>query len=255
LEDLKFLIAPMVTNAKWAIGSMGDDAALACLSDRPRMFYHYFKQLFAQVTNPPIDPLRETLVMSLTSYIGRQANMLDDVPEHCHQLKLPHPILSTEDIQTLKSSSNITLPSEVVDTVFPVADEAAGLRRAMEGIFEQAKAAIDRGARLIILSDREVSRERAAVPILLAVSGLHHYLVRTGYRTRVGLVVESGEVRELMHFALLIGFGASAVSPYLVFETMADMHHRLGTLPREMDCDRLVDNYYSAIKKGLLKTL
>jgi glutamate synthase (NADPH/NADH) large chain/glutamate synthase (ferredoxin) len=254
-EDLEFIIRPMALHGQEPVGSMGTDTPLAVLSDKPKLLFDYFKQLFAQVTNPPIDPLRETLVMSLTSYIGREANFLEDVPEHCRQLKLPHPVLSNEDIQTLKSSSNIALPSEVIDTVFPVADEAAGLLRAMERIFEQAEAAIGRGAKLIILSDREVSRERAAVPILLAVSGLHHYLVRAGYRTRVGLVVESGEVREVMHFALLIGFGASAVNPYLVFETMTDMHHRLGTLPLEMDCERLVDNYYSAVKKGLLKTL
>ena len=254
-EDLEFIIRPMALHGQEPVGSMGTDTPLAVLSDKPKLLFDYFKQLFAQVTNPPIDPLRETLVMSLTSYIGREANFLEDVPEHCRQLKLPHPVLSNEDVRTLRSASNLALPSEVIDTVFPVADEAAGLQRAMERMFEQAKAAIDWGARLIILSDREVSRERAAVPSLLAVSGLHHYLVRAGYRTRVGLVVESGEVREVMHFALLIGFGASAVNPYLAFETMADMHHRLGTLPREMDCDRLVDNYYSAVKKGLLKTL
>jgi glutamate synthase (NADPH/NADH) large chain/glutamate synthase (ferredoxin) len=254
-EDLDLIIRPMALHGQEPVGSMGTDTPLAVLSDKPKLLFDYFKQLFAQVTNPPIDPLRETLVMSLTSYIGREANFLDDVPEHCRQLKLPHPILSNEDIQTLKSSSNVALPSKVIDTVFPVDDGEAGLRRAMESISGEAEAAIERGTKLIILSDRRVSRERAAVPILLAVSGLHHHLVRTGHRSRVGLVVESGEVREVMHFALLIGFGASAVNPYLVFETMADMHHRLGTLPSDMDCDRLVDNYYAAVKKGLLKTL
>jgi glutamate synthase (NADPH/NADH) large chain/glutamate synthase (ferredoxin) len=254
-EDLNLILRPMALHGQEPVGSMGTDTPLAVLSDKPKLLFDYFKQLFAQVTNPPIDPLRETLVMSLTSYIGRESNFLDDVPEHCRQLKLPHPILSSEDIETLKSSPNVALPSEVIDTVFSVADGADGLRRAMARIFDQAKTAVDDGARVIVLSDRRIGRERAAVPILLAVSGLHHYLVRIGYRTRVSLVVESGEAREVMHFALLIGFGASAVNPYLAFEVIAGMHHRLGTLPAETSCERLIDNYYAAVKKGLLKTL
>jgi len=255
VEDLDSIIRPMALHGQEPVGSMGTDTPLAVLSDKPKLLFDYFKQLFAQVTNPPIDPLRETLVMSLTSYIGREANFLDDVAEHCHQLKLPHPILSNEDIETLKSSSNASLPTVVIDSVFCVDDGESGLRRAMDGLFARARTAIDEGAQLIILSDRSISRERAAIPILLAVSGLHHYLVRIGYRTRVSLVVESGEVREVMHFALLIGFGASAVNPSLALDSIADMHHRLGTLPGEMACEQLIDNYYAAIKKGLLKTL
>jgi glutamate synthase (NADPH/NADH) large chain len=254
-EDLDFILRPMALHGQEPVGSMGTDTPLAVLSDRPKLLFDYFKQLFAQVTNPPIDPLRETLVMSLTSYVGRESNFLSDVPENCRRLKLPHPILSSEDIETLKSSSNVALPSLVIDTVFVVDDGAEGLRRAMNGIFGQAKAAVDGGAEVIVLSDRKMGRNWAAIPILLAVSGLYQYLVRIGYCSRVSLVVESGEVREVMHFALLVGFGASAINPYLAFETIADMQQRLDTLPMDIGCEQLIDNYYAAVKKGLLKTL
>lgn len=254
VEDLKYIIAPMAEYGQEPVGSMGTDTPLAVLSQKPKLFYEYFKQLFAQVTNPPIDPLRETLVMSLMSYIGKEANFLEDTPDHCKQLKLPHPILSNEDMQKIKSSDNTDIPCQVIDALFDPKSGGKGLEDALANIFKQAQQAIDDGKTLIVLSDKGVNKERAAIPMLLALSGLHQYLTKIGYRKRAGLIVESGEIREIMHFALLIGFGASAVNPYLVFESITDMHLS-GLIKTDLDTEELLDNYFNAVKKGLLKTL
>ena len=201
------------------IGSMGTDTPLACLSDKPQPLFHYFKQLFAQVTNPPIDPIREEMVMSLTSYIGTERNILDETPQHCHTLKLPHPILTNRDLEKLRRVSQGDFLATTLPTLFPVEDGAKGLERALTQLCRRASLAIQSGYTLLILSDRGVDEDYAPIPSLLALTAVHNHLVREETRTQVALIIESGEPREVMHFALLIGYGASAVNPYLALET------------------------------------
>ena len=225
-EDLKMILAPMATNGEEPVGSMGVDTPLACLSDRPQSLFHYFKQLFAQVTNPAIDPIREELVMSLTSYIGTERNILEETPMHCHTLKLPHPILTNLDLEKLRRVSWGDFLATTIQTLYRVADGEAGLERALDGICRRADQAIRDGYRILILSDRGVDKDFAPIPSLLALTAVHNHLVRERTRTQVALIIESGEPREVMHFALLIGYGASAVNPYLAIETLEDMAQR-----------------------------
>ena len=201
---------------------MGTDTPLACLSDRPQPLFHYFKQLFAQVTNPAIDPIREELVMSLTSYIGTERNILEETPEHCHTLKLPHPILTNRDLEKLRRVSW----GDFLATTLPAVFRARGAMapRTCSGrstaLCRRASLAIRDGYRLLILSDRGIDDEYAPIPSLLALTAVHNHLVRERTRTQVALIIESGEPREVMHFALLIGYGASAMNPYLAIETL-----------------------------------
>jgi len=255
-QELRMVLAPMATNGQEPVGSMGNDTPLAVLSDRPRLLFDYFKQLFAQVTNPPIDPLREGLVMSLMMFTGRKLNILDETPQHCRQLKLPHPILTNEDIDRLRKVNRDDFKVATIDALFEAdtADAGAGLERALERLVDSAQQAITDGASLIIVTDRNVSEKMAAIPSLLATSALHHGLLDRGLRSQAGLIIESGEPREVMHFCLLSGFGANGVNPYLAFESLGDLH-RKGSLPEEMDPMRLADNYIAAIKKGILKTM
>jgi len=250
-EDLKMILAPMATNGEEPIGSMGVDTPLACLSDRPQSLFHYFKQLFAQVTNPAIDPIREELVMSLTSYIGTERNILEETAMHCHTLKLPHPILTNLDLEKLRRVSWGDFLATTIQTLYRVADGETGLERALEGICRRADQAIRDGYRILILSDRGVDKDFAPVPSLLALTALHNHLVRERTRTQVALIIESGEPREVMHFALLIGYGASAVNPYLAIETLEDMvqRSRLGNVTFET----ALKNFKKSINKGLLK--
>ena len=203
---------------------MGTDTPLACLSDKPQPLFHYFKQLFAQVTNPPIDPIREEMVMSLTSYIGTERNILDETPQHCHTLKLPHPILTNRDLEKLRRVSQ----GDFLATTLPMLFRVDG-RRARDWsarstqLCRRASLAIKSGYTLLILSDRGVDEDYAPIPSLLALTAVHNHLVREETRTQVALIIESGEPREVMHFALLIGYGASAVNPYLAIETLEDM--------------------------------
>ena len=250
-EDLKMILAPMATNGEEPVGSMGVDTPLACLSDRPQSLFHYFKQLFAQVTNPAIDPIREELVMSLTSYIGTERNILEETPMHCHTLKLPQPILTNLDLEKLRRVSWGDFLATTIQTLYRAADGESGLERALDGMCRRADQAIRDGYRILILSDRGVDKDFAPIPSLLALTALHNHLVRERTRTQVALIIESGEPREVMHFALLIGYGASAVNPYLAIETLEDMtqRQRLGNVPFET----ALKNFKKSVNKGLLK--
>jgi glutamate synthase (NADPH/NADH) large chain len=250
-EDLKMILAPMATNGEEPVGSMGVDTPLACLSDRPQSLFHYFKQLFAQVTNPAIDPIREELVMSLTSYIGTERNILEETPMHCHTLKLPQPILTNLDLEKLRRVSWGDFLATTIQALYRAADGETGLERALDGMCRRADQAIRDGYRILILSDRGVDKDFAPIPSLLALTALHNHLVRERTRTQVALIIESGEPREVMHFALLIGYGASAVNPYLAIETLEDMtqRERLGNVPFET----ALKNFKKAVNKGLLK--
>jgi glutamate synthase (NADPH/NADH) large chain len=250
-EDLRILLAPMATNGEEPVGSMGVDTPLACLSNRPQMLFHYFKQLFAQVTNPAIDPIREELVMSLTSYIGTERNILEETPRHCHTLKLEHPILTNLDLEKLRRVSWGDFLATTLPALFRPDDGERDLERALDGLCRRASMAIRDGYRLLILSDRGIDDVYAPIPSLLALTAVHNHLVRERTRTQVALIVESGEPREVMHFALLIGYGASAVNPYLAIETLEDMAQR-GRLG-EVSFETALKNYKKSIDKGLLK--
>ncbi len=252
-EDLKILMGPMGATGAEPIGSMGTDVPLACLSDRPQPLFNYFKQLFAQVTNPPIDPIREELVMSLISYIGTERNILDEAPDNCHTLKLPHPSLTNRDLEKLKRVSSGDLLATTIPTLFRAADGETALEHALDDLSDRAAHAVDSGYTLLILSDRGVDATYAPIPSLLAMAAVHNRLVNDKTRTQVALIIESGEPREVMHFALLIGYGASAINPYLAIETLHDLK-RLGLLPHSVSGPHAEKNFIKAINKGLLKT-
>jgi glutamate synthase domain-containing protein 2/glutamate synthase domain-containing protein 1/glutamate synthase domain-containing protein 3 len=252
-EDLRILLGPMGATGAEPIGSMGNDVPLACLSDRPQSLFSYFKQLFAQVTNPPIDPIREELVMSLISYIGTERNILDEAPENCHTLKLPHPILTNRDLEKLRRVSSGDLLATTLPALFRAEDGEKALKRALDELSNRASHAVDSGYTLLILSDRGVDGTYAPIPSLLAMAAVHNRLVQEKTRTQVALIIESGEPREVMHFALLIGYGASAINPYLAFETLHDLK-RLELLPHNVSGAHAEKNFIKAINKGLLKT-
>jgi glutamate synthase domain-containing protein 2/glutamate synthase domain-containing protein 1/glutamate synthase domain-containing protein 3 len=255
-EQLKMIIGPMAANGQEPIGSMGTDTPLAVLSNRPKLLFDYFKQLFAQVTNPPIDPLREGLVMSLMSFTGKQGNLLDETPQHCRQLKLTHPILTNQDVDRLRSVRRDDFKVVTLPMVFDATsnDPALALSRALDQLVDAAEKAIADGASLLIISDRDVSPKMAPIPSLLATSALHHGLLRRRLRSQAGIVVESGEPREVMDFCLLCGYGANAVNPYLTFEAIHKMHTD-GELSQDVSVEQLVDQYITAVKKGILKTI
>ena len=251
-EDLRFLVGPMASDGQEAIGSMGIDTPLACLSDKPQSMFNYFKQLFAQVTNPPIDPIREELVMSLTSYIGTERNILNETPENCHTLKMPHPVLTNRDLEKLRRVSRGDLLASTLPITFSAPEGETGLKRALDGLCRRASLAVKAGYTLLILSDRGVDEEFAPIPCLLALTAVHNHLVREGTRTGVALIIESGEPREVMHYALLIGYGASAINPYLAIETIEEMAVA-GELAKEITPEQAIKNYIKAVNKGLLK--
>jgi len=252
-EDLKILLGPMGAQGQEPLGSMGTDVPLACLSDRPQSLFQYFKQLFAQVTNPPIDPIREEMVMSLISYIGNERNILDEAPENCHTLKLQHPILSNRDLEKLRRISSGDLLATTLPTLFRAEDGEKGLKRALDELASRAAHAVESGYTLLILSDRGVDSAFAPIPSLLAMAAVHNRLLQDKTRTQVAIIIESGEPREVMHFALLIGYGASAVNPYLAIETLHDMKRR-GLLPHNVTANQAEHNFIKAINKGLMKT-
>ena len=255
-EELKMILAPMAMNGQEPVGSMGNDAALAVLSDKPKGLFNYFKQLFAQVTNPPIDPLREGLVMSLMLHIGRRPNILEETAAHCHLLKLPHPILSNEDVQHLRSVKRDDFRIATIHAVFEAnaEDPSAALKDALEQLLEQAQQAIKKGASALIISDRSVDQFHVPIPILLATAYIHNGLVAKKLRGEAGLIIETAEAREVMHFCLLIGYGANAVNPYLAMNSL-DYLQNMGEIPSEVASETLIDNYIASIKKGLLKTM
>ena len=251
-EDIRMIMTPMAVDGKEPIGSMGTDTPLACLSDKPQTLFAYFKQLFAQVTNPPIDPIREEFVMSLTSYIGTERNILEETPQHCHTLKVTHPILTNFDLEKMRRVSVGDFLATTLPTLFRVNGGAEELERALDGLCRRASLAIESGYSIIILSDRGSDPEYAPIPSLLALTAVHNHLVREKTRTQVALVVESGEPREVMHYCLLIGYGASAINPYLAIETLEDLANK-NRLPDGMSFETALKNYKKAVNKGLLK--
>jgi glutamate synthase (ferredoxin) len=252
-EDVRILLTPMARQGEEPIGSMGTDTALAVLSDRPRLLYDYFKQLFAQVTNPPLDQIREELVTSMESTIGPERNLLCPEPQSCRQIALPDPVLSNEDLAKLEHVAVAGFRAVTLPTLYAPVDGPVGLERALTELQARASQAIAEGANIIILSDRGVSRDRAAMPSLLATAAVHHHLVRRGERTRCGLVIETGDAREVHHMCLLIGYGAGAVNPWVAFETLDDMI-REGLLTG-VDHAKAVKNYIKALNKGILKVM
>ncbi|MCI0637539.1 MAG: glutamate synthase large subunit [Gemmataceae bacterium] len=255
-EDLRTLMAPMANDGNEAVGSMGNDAALAVLSDKPQLLYNYFKQLFAQVTNPPVDCIREEIIMSMETTIGREYNLLHPTPQSCRQIRLKSPILLNHELDKLRQLEATTrgrFKSVTLPILYHPKEGAAGLERGLKALCRQATIAIATGVEYIILSDRAVDKNHAPIPALLAVAAVHHHLIREGTRTQVSLVLESGEPREVHHFALLIGYGAGAINPYLAFETIEDMV-RLGHITK-VDAKKAVKNYVKSIDKGVLKVM
>ena len=254
LEDLRVLLTPTAARGEEPIGSMGNDLALAVLSDRQPPLFSYFKQLFAQVTNPPIDPIRENVVMSVATGVGSERNLFDESAEHAHQLAMETPILRSDELERLRQVDSSIFQAYTVDITWPVAEGPEGMEAALERICREAAEVIEDGVNILILSDREVGAERVAIPSLLAVAAVHHHLVREGTRLQAGLVLESGEPREVHHFATLIGYGASAINPYLMFESLAELV-AAGKVPGVTDLAQAESNVIKGIGKGLLKTI
>jgi len=250
-EELRLLLTPMARDGVEAVGAMGTDTPLAVLSDRPKLLYEYFQQLFAQVTNPPIDSIREEIITSAQTTIGAERNLLKPEPESCHLIELKTPLLTDEELAKLKHIAEGQFKSVTIPILFNPKQGVQGVETAMDEICDRANRAIAQGVNIIILSDRGVNQDNAALPALLAVSGLHHHLIREGTRTRVGLVLESGEPREVHHYALLIGYGCGAINPYLAFETIDDMIHQ-GLLVN-IDHKTACKNYVKAATKGVIK--
>jgi len=256
-ETMQFMLIPMIQELRDPLGSMGNDAALAVMSTKPRMLYDYFKQRFAQVTNPPIDSIREEVIMALECYIGPEASLVQQTEQHAHRLRVPHPILSNSELATLKHMNHRGWRSQVIDVTYPAGSGREGLETALRQIREQASRAIDEGVSLLILSDRAIGPERIGISTLLAVGTVHQHLVAQHTRTRIGIVAESGEAREVHHHCLLVGYGADAINPYLAFESLWDAR-REGLLDDvnhvESDED-VVYAYRKAVAKGLLKVM
>ena len=261
-EDLRVLLAPMAIDGAEPIGSMGNDLSLAVLSDQAPPLFSYFKQLFAQVTNPPIDPIREEIVMSLATSLGNERNLFDETPEHAHKLLLDQPILLNRELETLRHVDHEVYAARTIDTTWPVAEGPQGMSDAIDRICRQAREAIAERVNIIILSDRQIGPRRAPIPSLLAAAAVHHHLVLEGTRLRIGIILESGEPREVHHFATLIGYGVSAINPYLLLETLDELVAE-GRIVRTaadgaqvaLDAEQAAQNVVKAIGKGLLKTI
>lgn len=251
-EDLDTIISPMATDGKEPIGSMGTDAPLAVLSDQPQHLSHYFKQLFAQVTNPPIDPIRERMVMSLATFVGNNGNLLIEDPLTCHSVVLKHPILNNHELEKLRSIDTGIFQAKTLQTYFRASGKPGALKAGIERLCRYAVDAVVDGFEVIILSDRAIDSDHAPIPTLLAVSAVHHHLIRKGLRSQVGIVVEAGDVWEVHHFACLIGFGATAINPYLALSSIRDMQ-LTGRMQTTLDTEVLKKNYIKAVCDGLLK--
>ena len=253
-ETMQFMLRPMIEQKRDPVGSMGNDSALAVLSDQPRLTYDYFKQLFAQVTNPPIDSIREEVIMGVECYIGPEKNLLTTTPEHAHRLRIPHPILSNEEVRSLKTIDERGWRTKLIDITWPRSEGAEGLEPALQRIRQEAEQAVDDGYCLVLLTDRAAAKDRIPMSALLATGAAHHHLVATEKRTRVGIVVATGEAREVHHHCCLVGYGADAINPYLAFEALWQ-ERRLGTLDAETfpDDDSIVAGYRKAVAKGMLK--
>ncbi|MDG2193806.1 MAG: glutamate synthase large subunit [Polaribacter sp.] len=252
-EDISTIITPMATNAKEAIGSMGNDTPLAVLSDKPQLLYNYFKQLFAQVTNPPLDGIREEIITDISLAIGGDRNIFDIIPEHAKKLRIQNPVISNEDLDKIKNIDHPDFKAALIYTLYPIEKGVNGLEKALDTILIQAEKAVEEGANIIILSDRGVSKKEAPIPTLLACSYLHHSLNRKGKRSKFGIVLETAEAREPHHFATLFGYGASAINPYLVNEIIrTQVTEKIIT---GVDAEEAVQNFNIAIGKGILKIM
>ena len=252
-EDFRMFLAPMVTTGVDPVGAMGNDTPLAVLSKKPMLLYEYFKQLFAQVTNPPIDALREALITSSVVYLGAESNLLHPGPESCHRIKLHAPILSNNELDKLKYLDMPGFKSAVLPILFKDGGGGSALKEALDSLFESAAKAVEDGANILILSDRKVDGEHAAIPALLAVGGLHHYLIRKGLRTKASIVVESGEPREVHHFCTLIGYGAAAINPYVAIDSVADLT-QTGFIKGFTE-ENAIATYIKVAYKGVIKVL
>ena len=253
-ETMQFMLIPLVTEARDPLGSMGNDSALACLSDKPRMIYDYFKQLFAQVTNPPIDSIREEVVMSLECFIGPEGNMLDTEPEQAHRLSLSHPILSNKELADIRDLDSHGLRSKTIDITFE-ADSASGYLDALDRACAEAEQAIADGFSFVVLSDRAISAQRIAISALIACGAVHHHLVAARKRSQIGIVIETGEAREVHHFCLLTGYGADAINPYLAFESLWQASKDGLIASNAENEEALVYGYKKSVAKGMLKVM
>lgn len=252
-EDVSKMILPMAATGKDPIGAMGADSPIAVLSNESKLLYDYFKQLFAQVTNPPIDALREELITSAVTTIGTEGNIINPLPESCRHIILKSPVIENEQLEKLRGIKRDGFKATTIPMLYPRDSDGAGLEKALEEMFEQADKAVDQGTNLLILSDKGISNENVAIPALLAVAGLHHHLIKNGRRTKVGLVLESGEPRVVHHFSLLIGYGAQAINPYLAFETIDDLI-KTGMIKGKTH-QLCVEKYIKAVTEGVVKVL
>lgn len=255
-EQIDLLIQPMVSDGKEALGSMGNDTAPACMATRPRLIYDYFRQLFAQVTNPPIDPIREAVVMSLECCVGAEGNLLEIKPEQCHRLLLPSPILTIEELQALKKLDDVhpDWPSRTIDLTFPKSEGLPGYEAALSRVCAEATQAINDNVRVLILSDRKTSADRVPLSALIACGGVHHHLVANKQRSKVALIVETAEAREVHHMCVLVGYGADGINPYLAMEAMFKLK-REGLIKKDLTHDELIENYRHSIDGGILKVM
>ena len=254
MEDIKIVLAPMAGTGLEATGSMGNDAALAVRSEKPVLLFNYFKQLFAQVTNPAIDSIREELVMSMYVTLGREYNLLQESPEHCRKLRLNHPILTPEEVEKIRALDQQDLKTVTLSTRFPVAEGEGGMEKALENLCAEASEAVNNGATILLLSDRGVDEDHAPIPSLLATAAVHHHLLREGNRMLCGIAVETGEAREMHHFALLIGYGASAVYPYLAYDTIAKVASE-NVFIKDIAIEAAIKNFITSCRKGLYKII
>ncbi|MBU0581316.1 MAG: glutamate synthase large subunit, partial [Candidatus Margulisbacteria bacterium] len=253
-EDIDVLIKPMAEEGKEPTGSMGTDIPLAVLSDKPQRLFNYFKQIFAQVTNPAIDPIREELVMSLTSYIGTRRNLLKESPQHCRMIKILHPILTNHDIEKLRQVHIFDFKTKTLQIIFSKKEGPKGLQKAINDLCKTAEEYLDKGLNFLILSDKEVDEDYVPIPALLACAAVHHHLIRKQKRKKAALIIETADAREVMHFALLFAYGADAINPYLSYATLTDLVQQ-GALDKKIDYAKAETNYIKAIEKGLLKVL
>ena len=253
-EDLRILLGPMAAQGVEPVGSMGTDTALAVLSDRPRLLYDYFKQLFAQVTNPPLDAIREELVTDMSSTLGAERNLLKPEPASCHQIRIEYPILDNDETARIRHNPDPALRATTLSTLFDPQEGSGAIAKAMDELCRRASAAVAEGHALLVLSDRGVDAGHAPIPALLATAGVHHHLVREGTRTRCALIVESGEPREPHHMSLLLGYGAGAVNPYVAFETIEEMIAR-GDVAADVDARKGIRHHILALTKGVLKVM
>ncbi|MTI58758.1 MAG: glutamate synthase large subunit [Firmicutes bacterium] len=252
-EEIRKILIPMAENGVDPVGAMGNDTALAVLSDKPQLLYNYFKQLFAQVTNPPIDSIREAIITATRTNLGSEGNLLNPGPESCRQITLPGPVLDNAQLAKLLNLKIDGFKTNKLPILFKIEDNGRGLEEAMEKLFAEADRLIDDGVNILVLSDKGIDRDKAPIPALLAVAGLHHHLIRTGRRTSVSLVLESGEPREVHHFCLLLGYGLQAVNPYLVFKSLDDLIKQ-GLLETK-NYDKAVKKYIKAATKGIVKVM